>query len=375
MFGPSTRVVNPHMKEQQRRPLAPVNNNNVDNDMGRQSQQQINNTKRAYQLAASNSFAKKKLKKGDQPTLYGTRAFDSLFDCKVCIAQSARIYRPEVVVPKRAHHDLCIKNTKNNGQGPVSELTYAIRAEQKRLFQHFSAPLQTHEKGASAHMTEEAVNNFFQAKPQSTKMASTVPTPSCDAKPLVSSVSLCGAVTKKVNNSAFIDKHQNKSAPLAMIAFAEEVADKIISPKGGLLKSHFDGITMAVPDCSDLSPHYHSIVGQKLLLVNWERTHGINMSCPDGSCRGRLVSKRTNFSKNKTLFPIFGLDGPPAWCIVMAMRCTACNRRFDANDREALLMLPEHISTTYPVEIKYALPNKSLHLNVNATEIVIDELM
>jgi len=36
------------------------------------------------------------------------------------------------------------------------------------------------------------------------------------------------------------------------------------------------------------NPHYHSIVGMKLLHVDWERTHGLQVSCPDAACSGTL---------------------------------------------------------------------------------------
>ena len=58
-------LTNPYAK---RRPLEPHNGGKI---MGRQSQQRVSNTKRAYQLAAFKGAPKKQ--KGDQTTLYHRR--------------------------------------------------------------------------------------------------------------------------------------------------------------------------------------------------------------------------------------------------------------------------------------------------------------
>jgi len=94
--------------------------------------------------------------------------------------------------------------------------------------------------------------------------------------------------------------------------------------------------------------------------------------CP--SCDGNLYNDRSNFSKNQTLFPVFGLDGAPLWCIVQSMLCRKCKRRFDANSSAVLLKLPAYVALTYPVATKYAFPNRNCHLNENATK-VFDHLM
>jgi hypothetical protein len=112
---------------------------------------------------------------------------------------------------------------------------------------------------------------------------------------------------------------------------------------------------------------YHSVVGQKLLLVDWKRYYpNLALLCP--TCGGDLKQHRTNFSQNKTLFPIFGLDGPPAWAMVMAYTCQGtCKRKVAANDGDLLCSLPDHIYDLYPVEAKYARGN--LHIAKTATEV------
>jgi len=96
--------------------------------------------------------------------------------------------------------------------------------------------------------------------------------------------------------------------------------------------------------------------------------------CPHSSCTGMLTKVRSNFSKSKTLFPMFGLNGAPTWCITIKMRCQCCQRPFWSNDADVLLAIPQCLSIQYPVEPKHALSNHSLHLEKETTE-VVDSLM
>ena len=367
MSGGSKPIVNPYKRRQ---PLVPHNE-----IMGRQSQQRISNTKRAFSLA-SNTSARKRAK-GGQTTLQGGIAFVSERDCQVCRAQSLAKLTANYRIPKRSHHQFCIKNTKTKGHGAVSAHNMACRTEEKRLEALFRAPLNSHEKGSAVHTTKEAAQAFFQpvkarnvfAQQNQQAKVESVPSLPTTTDP----INYCRAVTAMTSDPVFQEKHKNKGTPLAMLAFASEVVDRVIRKQ--LISSSFNGITMTVPEYPQAEPQYHSIMGQKLLLVDWARTHGIQCPCADASCTGILTNDRTNFSKNKTLFPIFGLDGAPTWCMVMTMVCTKCKRRFDANDGEVLLTLPAHVASTYPVEIKYALSNKSCHLHRNATEVVVDSIM
>jgi hypothetical protein len=184
----------------------------------------------------------------------------------------------------------------------------------------------------------------------------------------MSSQRLCDAVTRWVTDANFCAKHKTRTTPLAMVAFAEAVAKHIIVPK---VDGYFDRTLMleVPPYCHSWKhPHYHSIVGQKLLLVNWEKTFGLTVPCPDSNCAGTLKNDRTNYSKNKTLFPIFGLDGAPAWSMVKSMVCSDCKRRFDANQPEVLVQLPCYAAEAYPVETRFAFPSSQSHLSRTATE-------
>jgi len=351
-----------------RRPL-PIN---ADNNMGRQSQHRVaNQHKRKYKLCSNSS--NKKRRQGDQLTLQGAVAFQSERDCLVCKAKSIAKFCHNYRIPKRAHHQLCLLNKTTKGAGPLTSQGVANLVDDKR-YKQLTRPVEATEKMSAAHLSTGGAT-FFAPRQMTTTTISDIPkepmatqTKATQEENVVSPSDLCEAVIKRVDNPEFREKHKNKSAPLAMIAFAEEVVDKIIRPKATM--EYFDGMTMTVPTCQEAgdNPHYHSIVGQKLLLVDWERVYGLEVHCPNSTCNGVLNNTRTNFSKNKTLFPIFGLDGPPAWCIVQSMTCSCCRRQFAANDGEVLVNLPTHVADDYPVETTYA-TNSTSHIARNAAEV------
>jgi len=89
--------------------------------------------------------------------------------------------------------------------------------------------------------------------------------------------------------------------------------------------------------------------------------------------QGLLQNDRTNFSKNKLLFPTFIIDGPPMWVMAMSMTCNKCRHHVNDNAGEVLCTLPAYARNAYPVETKYA-TNKNSHLCISATS-VFDLLM
>ena len=257
----------------------------------------------------------------------------------------------------------------------------ASEAEEKCLKTHFSQPVTAQEKCHGKYATAAAAAVFFKpTKPTTiTNVQETNDTTAITTTTTTTTtpINFCKAVSKLVADPSFQEKHKAKSAPLAIMAFAEVLVDKITRPKhASLFQNHFNDMTIVVPPAPDATnePHYHSIVGQKLLLVDWKRVFGIDVPCPDPSCSGMLNNVRSNYSKNKTLFPMFRLDGAPSWCTAQKMTCACCHRSFDANENAVLLSIPQHTSNCYPVEPKCALTNHSFHLERNAAE-VMDSLM
>jgi len=242
--------------------------------------------------------------------------------------------------------------------------------DDNRRYKALTQPITQAEKGSATHLPRDGGAAFFGPRKTPPKAMMTTVT-SVDQESLTP-IDFCKAVTNMVLDPAFAEKHKGKAAPLAMIAFANEVAEKIIQKKK--TNDHFDGLVMEVPSLSNAqeefdNPHYHSIIGTKLLYVDWTRSHGVSIPCPDATCKGILQNDRTNNSKNKTLYPIFSLYGAPSWCIVMTMTCGCCRRRHDANDGEILVNLPDHVAQTYPVESQYAFNNFASHLSRSTTEV------
>ena len=170
------------------------------------------------------------------------------------------------------------------------------------------------------------------------------------------------------------DKNEKKkqlTAPLSIMALASYVNDKLLADE---YLADFQGICYTVPECYNkpVSAQYHSIVGAKLLVVDWERLcPNLQLNCP--SCGGTLKKYRTNWSHNKTLFPIYGLDGQPTYCISMSYDCQGvCQRRVQGNAGNLLNNLPAYVANHYPVEPKYA--RGVSHIHRNAMDI-FEELM
>jgi len=346
--------------------MAAAAHNDEVNNMGRQSQQRISNQhKRKYKLCSNNN----KRRKGDQLTLEGGLAFQAERDCRICKAKITAKFLPGYPIPKRAHDPRCALNKTTRGAGELTTQAAANIADEQR-YKQLTRPINQSEKFSATHLA--AATTFFAPRPKPTTTTSQKKAPmtmaSC-ANDDITPSGLCAAVMKRVNNVDFREKHKKKAAPLAMIAFAEEIQERYITPNKPL--ACFDGISMTVPSCHEAgdNPYYHSIVGQKLLYVDWIRIYGLEIKCPDVNCKGILENERTNFSKNKTLFPVFGLEGPPMWCIVQRMDCNCCRRPFFSTEGEVLASLPPHVADDYPVETTYAEKKSTCHITRNAAEI------
>jgi len=333
--------------------------------MGPQSQRRLTLNERTHQLQADSNK-----RRAGQLTLFGGLAFDPEKNCVVCKARLAGR------TSHKGHYQLCPNNRRTKGKSPA---TMEQAKMDKALQQHFETPLRPEEKASSWHITPESTQaflarrNFLTAQPQqqlTTTTTTTITEMSSDSD--LTGQQFCSQVTKILSNSFFQKQHERSRAPLAMLAFASVVVEKVVRKKQS---SCFDGLTLVVSACKEMhsSPQCHSIAGQELLLVDWERMHGLQVKCP--GCKGaQLVKDRTNFSKNKVLFPTFHLNGPPSWCMIMMLSCPRCHCRCGSNDGEILVQLPACAAATYPVETKYALQNKSCHLSKSATD-VFDMLM
>jgi len=241
--------------------------------MGLQSQRRLSLKERTHQMQASSH--RKKPKVGQQ-TLFGTVAFDPLKDCPLC---KAKQFGRSV---HRAHHERCINNRKTRG---MSVSTLLLRQEEKRPEMHFNAPLAEEEKCSGKYTTPEAVQAFFTTREKSSTTTTTTLTSTqilsitttTMGENDVTAADMCHTVTNILKDVAFVEEHKSSTAPLPMLAFAKAVVKVVLLSKGVNVHSHFNGLTVTVPATNEpTSPEYHSIIGQKLLLVNWIRMYGLD---------------------------------------------------------------------------------------------------
>ena len=157
-----------------------------------------------------------------------------------------------------------------------------------------ATPLSEEEKATSIGLAKSAAALFF-APFKKNQRLSTKMTPSPEAE---SEIDFCKAVSELTSDDVFCERHENDSAPLAMVALATAAQDRLLRAKDGSFQKHFDGLTFAVPPChSSNTPQCHSTVGQKLLCVDWPKMFGLEVNCPDKNCQGKLNNDRSNFSR------------------------------------------------------------------------------
>jgi hypothetical protein len=274
--------------------------------MGPQSQRRLTLKERTHQLQSNN-----KKRKGVQQTLYGQEAFEPLKHCEPCKAKKYGLR-----VPHRPHHPLCWNNRRTGGI--TSKATLDSIKEMKRQEKVNKAPLKEHERFSWRHSDKESGAEFFRERrvhdtlsskhktTTTTTMGTTArPTLQVNTAPTVHG-SFSAADTEKVNDFTFLAEHSKSRSPVAIMALASIVVERIVRGKEDLMK-HFDGLTFTVPSVDGvMDPHYHSIVGQKLLLVDWKKMFGLDVSCPRCGLDS-LTNDRTNFSKNRVLRVISGI--------------------------------------------------------------------
>ncbi len=111
------------------------------------------------------------------------------------------------------------------------------------------------------------------------------------------------------------------------------------------------------------SPFYHSIEGMKVIFLNWElMVPGLELGCTNPECSGCLIRTRSDFSKRRTLLPIFEFGGDITWANIMNYSCNQCGRHVSGTDGRLLQSLPSHIRQEYPVDPRFA-SNQDFHLS------------
>ena len=301
--------------------------------MGQQSQHRV------PQAGRSRKLPHRKQRKQVQMKISGKgAAFDSAIDCEVC--------RRGV---HRAHHPRCILARKRPG---------AAAAAANR---HQSAPETAVAEAVRRSVRTSTAIDYKQFAAHGQKAAPMVQTVLTAAEsqpqpPRNLAKELCQVVKSTMMTRNF-RKDASKSVPLPIHAVVQYIVKTLAPPHESLQGNpFFHGATLTVPPYHGTAPnpHYHSIEGTKILLVDWERlVPGLKVPCPSCGCRA-MKSGRTNYSHNGTAFPIFNLEGPPSWAVVQVYDCLKCGDRVHANEGRLLCILPEHVSSLYPVEPRFA---------------------
>ena len=359
--------------------------------MGGQSQFRNKLQKRQRKDHAYNERCVKRSKQRDkkrgqvQGNLAGERAFDPIVDCIICKHRhwAKTSGNTDVSEPKRAHDPDCPKSK-----------VYKSRATEQTKKYNTSKEKPVPPTQAEAR---DIMRNFFKQRIQEKRAlqkklrTSGRQPPQLLSKPDNFAKKLSEDVEKYVHDEEFRKKYTStrKSAPIAVMAVARFIVDELLPRKSSVAsEDKFEQLYAAIPketlsfeipscrkyDVLD-KPHYHSVQGQTILHVRWEvQFPDLDLVCPCTSCDGSLMPDRTNFLKNKKLFPIFGFDGPPRWCIVMSYDCSVCKARFTGNDGRLLASLPPHVRAAYPVEPRYASASKICHVHKDVT-LLYDELL
>ena len=114
------------------------------------------------------------------------------------------------------------------------------------------------------------------------------------------------------------------------------------------------------------NPHYHALEGTRIFMLDWLSMYP-ELQFTSPCCEWQWCHTRTNFSHNKTLFPILEANGCSTFGSVMNYKCLKCNKPFRANDARLLLKLAPHIRQQYPVDVRYAV-NQSFHMSIAASD-------
>jgi hypothetical protein len=328
--------------------------------MGPQSQQRL--SERERDRIRMKDKTTKAIK---QKMINGLDAFERLRDCRVCKARANK-----QIPIKRAHHVLCVRNSKTRGlTGGAAVALLAAEELRKKM----DAPVQPHEKMDKLHKGVDGPIFFRERsnnKPVSKQnlFSSHQSTPKNEMEKGTVSMEEIVVGCEKILLDMASSKEAN-TAPLGVQAFATLVYESCLKQQSPMqFDCFFNGMTATIPPChNSVNANYHAVVGQKVLNVDWKFYYpALHLTCP--SCGGELKKDRTNYSHNKTLFPIFGLEGPPSWAMVMFYHCQgSCKRRIAANSGDLLCCLPEHIANEYPVDPRYARGNQ--HIAKQATDV------
>ena len=360
--------------------------NKENGDMGIQSQARGTNTRNIKNKPKHQEVHGQQKRDKTQVDLKGQPAFVPELHCVRCKAHAQGIRGSDV--PHKAHHKQCnlakSENTKRiekfyreNAKKNAVPVVFNVKPTREMLETFFTAKVVTGGPSADGLLPGSDPASITGQPSIGLLLASSQPRPSDTEETIVS---LRDVVIEAMESPDFMKAYKDikRNAPLPLVAVAKFIATLPKKNATNYISLHTMELTVPVhrEPGQKLDPHYHSIEGQKILLVDWKVAFpGIELRCPCSDCDGMLKHDRSNFSKNKKLFPLFRITGAPSWCIVMQYTCLACNKKVNANDGRLLISLPEYVRNAYPVDPKYAdSPTATFHIDRDCSALV-DELM
>jgi hypothetical protein len=401
-----------------------INSVVTDFTMGIQSQKCNGTIKKCKKMATHRKKAKKVYK---QYAIGGGEAFVSHLHCCVCKARHLNYLNSraggktvKVNIPHRAHHKKCSMNRKTRG---LSVMTVFVEKEATRNIARCTAPIASVLGRTLAAEAAEAGTNigrFFPTLPQINPPATTNvaqlplrtgdvvawsnqqgPNPQkFEQKSRSIREVLDDTLGNKIQDEKFkwLEKAKYSRALTLAIShviskFEHKKSTKIEDPlptTPNFLEAmetyhtYFPKGTCTYtfpPDVSSddslPSPNYHFIAGESFIYLDWKLiSPKVVLSC--SNCLGSGVAKadcylvhdRTNFSKDKALFPVWTESGRPTLAAAMRYTCAICHTGYMANDGRILNQLDPHIREPYEVDPKYA--DGTFHFHIDLGDNVED---
>ena len=330
----------------------------TDEEMGIQSQMRQKATtaikqKQEFQYRWYQNKGQKKMtgKVSDNALDCNAKAFDPSKDCIMCYTKLNGLKQPH-----RGHHVLYPHNRKTKGM--KNDTTVKSEENDKKL---------------AATNDKPFTGTFFNistAEPNVREYAQKMVAPQ-----RTNHTNLHDAVRDAMADPDFISSSSDKKtgAPLPIMAVVRHLMNhrdqQWFTPQS--LEFKIPVVRYGQP----IDPHYHSVEGQTIYYVCWEdQFPGLEIPCPQCN-QGKMRRDRTNFSKNKKLFPLFKMDGPPSWAIVMSYKCSHCQARMDGNSARLLMALPIHVRSAYPVEPKFADNFMLFHIDKACSHVLEENML
>lgn len=382
---------------------------NLNVEMGIQSQKRGGAIKNCRKAATARK-SKHRLKQG---AIGGGLAFDPDRDCNQCVAIAKWKSGLRSGAPHRPHDKRCPHNRKTRG---MSERTVFVLKEAERNIRLNNTPIAQGNDGVYRNPVDAAVwNRFFQPRADVSVQTTNKDTSSAiDNNAALSTVKIgsksnnnyadptnirkvideqilafengdsnnwlndfkyskaTGVLVDYIYNLVAHHKAKSTSSPLPSSNVMAKALDNYATffPHGNLKFQVPPEPILGIrsQEKPPPSPYYESIVGLTLLYVDWRLVVDYPLlcfNCFQNKTESVLNHERTNWSRNRSLFPIFDGTGASTLCILMHYKCETCGLSVAANDGRLLMLLPAHVRSTYPVAPRFA--RGTFHLSKDAS--------